>query len=49
LVAAFTESQRLQYALADKAKAAGFVSVTTIDDDLGRSGSHTSYRSIKVG
>lgn len=38
-VAGNTESQRLQYALADKAKAAGFVSVTTIDDDLGRSGS----------
>ncbi len=34
-----TESQRRQYALADKAKAAGFASVTIIDDDLGRSGS----------
>ena len=38
-VAGNTESQRRQYALADQAKAAGFSSVTTIDDDLGRSGS----------
>ena len=34
-----TESQRRQYALADAARAAGFAHVTTIDDDLGRSGS----------
>src|ERR1041385_4409806 len=33
------ESQRRQYDLASTAKAAGFVSVTVIDDDLGRSGS----------
>jgi len=34
-----TESQRLQYALADSAQAMGFASIATIDDDLGRSGS----------
>jgi DNA invertase Pin-like site-specific DNA recombinase len=34
-----TESQRRQYALAETATAMGFHSVTTIDDDLGRSGS----------
>lgn len=34
-----TESQRRQYALAESAKAMGFASVTTIDQDLGRSGS----------
>jgi DNA invertase Pin-like site-specific DNA recombinase len=34
-----TESQRRQYALAETARSTGFVSVTTIDDDLGRSGS----------
>lgn len=34
-----TESQRRQYALAETATAMGFNSVTTIDDDLGRSGS----------
>lgn len=34
-----TESKRRQYALADDARAMGFASVTTIDDDLGRSGS----------
>jgi DNA invertase Pin-like site-specific DNA recombinase len=34
-----TESQRRQYALADSARAMGFASVITIDDDLGRSGS----------
>jgi DNA invertase Pin-like site-specific DNA recombinase len=34
-----TESQRRQYALADSARALGFASVVTIDDDLGRSGS----------
>ena len=33
------ESQKRQYALADAARAAGFASVTVIDDDLGRSGS----------
>lgn len=34
-----TESQKRQYALVEQARAAGFVSVTVIDDDLGRSGS----------
>jgi DNA invertase Pin-like site-specific DNA recombinase len=34
-----TESQRRQYALADTARTMGFVSVETIDDDLGKSGS----------
>jgi hypothetical protein len=34
-----TESKRRQYALADSAKDLGFVSVSVIDDDLGRSGS----------
>lgn len=34
-----TESQRRQYALAESARELGFVSVTIIDDDLGRSGS----------
>lgn len=34
-----TESQRRQYALADRARQMGFVTVETIDDDLGRSGS----------
>jgi DNA invertase Pin-like site-specific DNA recombinase len=34
-----TEGQRHQYALAEKARAMGFASVDTIDDDLGRSGS----------
>jgi DNA invertase Pin-like site-specific DNA recombinase len=34
-----TESQRRQYALAESARAIGFASVSTIDDDLGRSGS----------
>jgi hypothetical protein len=34
-----TESQRRQYALAESARARGFVSITVIDDDLGRSGS----------
>ena len=33
------ESQRRQYDLARAAEAAGFGSVTVIDDDLGRSGS----------
>lgn len=34
-----TESQRRQYALAEAARSAGFATVETIDDDLGRSGS----------
>jgi DNA invertase Pin-like site-specific DNA recombinase len=38
------ESQRRQYDLAGAAKVAGFVSVTVIDDDLGRSGSGTMQR-----
>ena len=38
-VAENTESQRRQYALVETARGAGFVSVETIDDDLGRSGS----------
>ncbi len=38
-VAEHTESQRRQYALAESARAAGFGTVETIDDDLGRSGS----------
>jgi DNA invertase Pin-like site-specific DNA recombinase len=33
------ESQRRQYALVEAAKAAGFMSVAVIDDDLGRTGS----------
>jgi DNA invertase Pin-like site-specific DNA recombinase len=38
------ESQRRQYDLAQAAEAAGFKSVTVIDDDLGRSGSGTTQR-----
>ena len=38
------ESQRRQYELAAAAKAAGFASVTVIDDDLGRSGSGSVER-----
>ena len=38
------ESQKRQYALADAARAAGFVSVTVIDGDLGRSGSGLAAR-----
>src|SRR3954471_2740309 len=38
------EGQRRQYALADAARAAGFASVTVIDDDLGRSGSGLAAR-----
>lgn len=34
-----TESKRRQYALADSARQLGFVAVSVIDDDLGRSGS----------
>ncbi len=34
-----TESQRRQYALVESARSMGFAGVTTIDDDLGRSGS----------
>lgn len=38
------ESQRRQYDLAGTAQAAGFASVTVIDDDLGRSGSGRTER-----
>jgi DNA invertase Pin-like site-specific DNA recombinase len=38
------ESQRRQYDLAEAAKEAGFLSVTVIDDDLGRSGSGSMQR-----
>lgn len=38
------ESQRRQYDLAHAAEAAGFASVTVIDDDLGRSGSGVMER-----
>jgi DNA invertase Pin-like site-specific DNA recombinase len=38
------ESQRRQYDLAKAAEAAGFASVTVIDDDLGRSGSGSMQR-----
>ena len=38
------ESQRRQYDLAGAAEAAGFASVTVIDDDLGRSGSGSMPR-----
>lgn len=38
------ESQRRQYDLAGAAEAAGFASVTVIDDDLGRSGSGSMQR-----
>ena len=34
-----TESQKRQYALVESARTSGFVPVTVIDDDLGRSGS----------
>src|SRR5262245_62822861 len=37
-------SQRRQYDFAKAAEAAGFASVTVIDDDLGRSGSGTMQR-----
>jgi DNA invertase Pin-like site-specific DNA recombinase len=43
-VAGNLESQRRQYDLAKAAEAAGFASVTVIDDDLGRSGSGTVQR-----
>src|SRR3954454_11223925 len=43
-VQANLESQRRQHALADAARAAGFSSVTVIDDDLGRSGSGLAAR-----
>jgi DNA invertase Pin-like site-specific DNA recombinase len=43
-VAGNTESRRRQYALAESARAAGFASVTVIDDDLGRSGSGSIAR-----
>ena len=38
------ESQKRQYGLVEAAKAAGFTSVTVIDEDLGRSGSGLSAR-----
>jgi hypothetical protein len=38
------ESQRRQYDLAQAAEAAGFKSLTVIDDDLGRSGSGSTQR-----
>lgn len=38
------ESQRRQYDLAGAAENAGFVGVTVIDDDLGRSGSGSTHR-----
>jgi DNA invertase Pin-like site-specific DNA recombinase len=38
------ESQRRQYALADRARKLGFHEVVVIDDDLGRSGSGTVER-----
>jgi len=38
------ESQRRQYDLAGAAQSAGFISVTVIDDDLGRSGSGSTHR-----
>lgn len=38
-VATHTESRQRQYALAETAQTWGFVGVTTIDEDLGRSGS----------
>jgi DNA invertase Pin-like site-specific DNA recombinase len=43
-VASHTESRRRQYALADAARAAGFVDITIIDEDLGRSGSGLEAR-----
>jgi DNA invertase Pin-like site-specific DNA recombinase len=43
-VAGNLESQRRQYDLAKAAEAAGFASVTVIDNDLGRSGSGTMQR-----
>ena len=39
-----TESKRRQYALAESASSMGFVSVATIDEDLGKSGSGTVDR-----
>ncbi len=39
-----TESRRRQYALAESARALGFAVVSTIDEDLGRSGSGTADR-----
>ncbi len=43
-----TESKRRQYGLADQARAAGFVSVAVIDEDLGRSGSGSSAVLVQV-
>jgi hypothetical protein len=42
------ESQRRQYDLAKAAEAAGFASVTVIDDDLGRSGSGAIQRALAL-
>jgi DNA invertase Pin-like site-specific DNA recombinase len=39
-----TESQRRQYALAEQARTTGFVAITVIDEDLGRSGSGLTER-----
>ena len=38
------EGQRRQYDLAGAAQKAGFIAVTVIDDDLGRSGSGSTHR-----
>ena len=38
------ESQRLQYALVDRARALGWRDVQVIDEDLGTSGSGTAHR-----
>jgi len=38
------ESQRRQYDLAGAAQTAGFIGVTVIDEDLGRSGSGSAHR-----
>jgi len=38
------ESRRRQYDLAGAAQKAGFIAVTVIDDDLGRSGSGSAHR-----
>jgi DNA invertase Pin-like site-specific DNA recombinase len=43
-VAGNLESRRRQYGLAEAAKAAGFATITVIDDDLGRSGSGSMER-----
>lgn len=43
-VVGHTESRRRQYGLADAARAAGFVDVEVIDEDMGRSGSGLAAR-----